>query len=48
MTITSKKQMKQIPFNTSADGCARTIKANYWKASLANYIRGGMGSPSLR
>lgn len=38
--------MKQIAFNTAADGTARTIKANYWKASLANFIRGGKDSES--
>lgn len=35
--------MRQVAFNTASDGTARTIKANYWKASLANFIRGGDG-----
>lgn len=33
--------MRQIPFNPEPDGTSRTIKANYWKASRANFIRGG-------
>ena len=31
----------QIPFNPEADGTSRTIKANYFKVSMANFIRGG-------
>lgn len=31
--------MIQVAFNTASDGTARTIKANYWKDSLANFIR---------
>ena len=31
----------QIPFNPYDDGTARTIKAQYYKSSLANFIRGG-------
>ena len=33
--------MNQIPFNPEPDGTSRTVKANYWKSSLANFIRGG-------
>ena len=33
--------MNQIPFNTSEDGTCRTIKAQYFKNSLANFIAGG-------
>lgn len=33
--------MNQIPFNPEPDGTSRTIKANYYKVSLANFIRGG-------
>ena len=33
--------MKVIPFNPEPDGTSRTIKANYWKTSRANFIRGG-------
>lgn len=33
----------QIPFNPCDDGTARTIKAQYYKSSLANFIRGGGG-----
>ena len=29
------------PFNPMPDGTCRTIKANYYKQSLANFIRGG-------
>lgn len=24
--------------NTEYDGCCRTLKANYWKTSLANFL----------
>ena len=30
-----------MPFNPEPDGTSRTIKANYFKVSLANFIRGG-------
>lgn len=33
--------MNQIPLNPEPDGTSRTIKANYFKVSLANFIRGG-------
>lgn len=33
--------MNQVPFNPEPDGTSRTIKANYWKVSRANFIRGG-------
>ncbi len=33
--------MNQIPMNPEPDGTSRTIKANYYKVSLANFIRGG-------
>lgn len=33
--------MKQIPLNPEPDGTCRTIKANYWKMSRANFVRGG-------
>ena len=33
--------MNQIPFNPEPDGTSRTIKANYYKVSLANFVRGG-------
>lgn len=33
--------MKQIPMNPEPDGTSRTIKANYWKVSSANFLRGG-------
>ena len=33
--------MKQMPFNPEDDGTSRTIKANYYKVSMANFIRGG-------
>lgn len=33
--------MKQIPMNPEPDGTSRTIKANYYKVSMANFIRGG-------
>ena len=33
--------MRQIPFNPEPDGTSRTIKANYNKVSLANFVRGG-------
>lgn len=33
--------MKNIPFNPEPDGASRTIKANYHKVSMANFIRGG-------
>lgn len=29
------------PFNVCADGTCRTIKAQYWKNSIANFTRGG-------
>ena len=32
--------MSQIPLNPEPDGTCRTIKANYWKMSRANFIRG--------
>lgn len=33
--------MNQIPLNPEPDGTSRTIKANYHKVSLANFVRGG-------
>ena len=33
--------MNQVPFNPEPDGTSRTIKANYWKVSRANFLRGG-------
>ena len=33
--------MNQVPFNTASDGTSRTIKANYWKMSRANFAHGG-------
>lgn len=40
--------MEQLPFNPEPDGTSRTIKANYHKVSLANFIRGGgMEQPPL-
>ena len=33
--------MKLIPFNPEPDGASRTIKANYYKVSMANFVRGG-------
>ena len=35
--------MNQVPFNPEPDGTSRTIKANYWKVSRANFLRGGGG-----
>ena len=32
---------KIVPYNPEPDGTCRTIKANYWKMSRANFIRGG-------
>lgn len=34
--------MKPILFNPEPDGTCRTIKANYYKMSLANFVRGGV------
>ena len=28
-----------IPHNTDKDGCATTLKANYYKMGAANYLR---------
>lgn len=40
--------MKQIPLNPEPDGTCRTIKANYWKMSRANFIRrGGYGATAI-
>lgn len=39
--VTRFMYMNQVPFNTEPDGTSRTIKANYWKVSRANFIRGG-------
>lgn len=33
--------MKQIPINAYDDGTSLTIKAQYYKTSLANFTRGG-------
>ena len=33
--------MKVIPFNPMPDGTCRTIKSQYPKNSLANFLRGG-------
>lgn len=38
--------MNQIPMNPEPDGTSRTIKANYYKVSMANFIRGGVRSDS--
>lgn len=34
-------QKKLIPLNPMPDGTCRTIKAQYYKNSLGNFIRGG-------
>lgn len=40
--------MKPILFNPEPDGTCRTIKANYYKMSLANFVRGGsMGATGV-
>lgn len=39
--------MNQIPFNTASDGTSRTIKANYWKMSRANFAHGGHGATAI-
>ena len=37
-----------IPFNPEPDGTSRTIKAQYFKNSLANFIRGeGYGATAV-
>lgn len=33
--------MNQIPLNTTKDGTCKTIKSQYWKNSLANFVRVG-------
>lgn len=33
--------MNQIPLNPMEDGTCRPIKSQYWKNSLANFVRGG-------
>jgi hypothetical protein len=33
--------MKNIPLNPERDGTSFTIKSNYYKVSLANFLRGG-------
>ena len=37
-----------LPINPEPDGTCRTIKANYWKMSRANFIRGGGHTERLR
>ena len=40
--------MNQQPFNPEPDGTSRTIKANYYKVSLANFLRrGGYGATAV-
>lgn len=40
--------MCQIPLNPTKDGICRTIKSQYWKNSLANFIRdGGYGATAV-
>ena len=39
--MTISLRMMKIPFNTDKDGNSRTIKANYWKVSRANFVCGG-------
>ena len=40
--------MSQVPFNPEPDGVCRTIKANYWKVSRANFLRrGGYGATAV-
>ena len=39
--------MMNVPFNPEIDGTSRTIKANYYKVSLANFIRGGGTEPRV-
>lgn len=40
--------MKVIPINTDVDGNCRTIKAQYYKNPLANFIhRGGHGATGV-
>lgn len=40
--------MNKVPFNPEPDGTSRTIKANYFKVSMANFIRwGGYGATAV-
>lgn len=40
--------MVQIPMNPEPDGTSRTIKANYQRMSVANFIRrGGYGATGV-
>lgn len=40
--------MKPILLNPEPDGTCRTIKANYYKVSLANFLRrGSMGATGV-
>lgn len=46
--ITQFTIMIREPLNPHTQGIARTIKANYYKQSLANFTRGGsMGSTGV-
>ena len=40
--------MKQYAMNPEPDGTCRTIKANYYKVSMANFVRrGGYGATGV-
>ena len=40
--------MNPIPLNPQNDGTCRPIKANYYKMSIANFVRGGsMGATGV-
>lgn len=37
--ISSRRLIRQIPRNTDADGCARCLKADYYKMGAANFTK---------
>ena len=41
MLLKSKMSKKVIPFNTMPDGTCRTLKSQYFKNSVANFLHDG-------
>lgn len=39
LPTSSKRLLRQIPRNTDADGCARCLKAGYYKMGAANFTK---------
>ncbi len=46
--IVRKNRVAKVAINASTDGTCRTLKANYWKVSCANFIhKDGLGATGI-